>query len=81
MTRLTRDDQATASSRSSAMFTLVKALIVTVALASLASPIYVAIRGSGYLNQPPPPFWGVHLAQVNSGSGASKSGAASFGGC
>ncbi len=60
-------------------YRLVRALIFAIAIAALASPIYVAIRGSGYLNQPPPPFWGVTLAKANTGTG--KGVATSFGGC
>lgn len=70
-------------SRPSAIVLAVRILIVLVSAAALASPLYVALRGSSYLNQPPPPFWGVSAGTGSTGStGATGVHATSgLGGC
>lgn len=61
---------------------VVRIVILLIAVGALLSPVYVAIRGTAFLNQPPPPFYGVH---AGTGTGATSTGAghktAGFGGC
>lgn len=60
----------------------IRMMILLVAVAALLSPIYVALRGSAFLNQPPPPYWQMNAGTPpvvgNAGSGHKP---ASFGGC
>lgn len=60
----------------------VRMMIVLIAVAALLSPVYVALRGSAFLNQAPPPYWGTNAgtppAVGNAGTGHKP---ASFGGC
>lgn len=65
--------------RPSRLVLAVRVLIIVVAAAALASPLYVALHGRSYLNQPPPPFWGVNVGTTSAGSGATQT--ASLGGC
>lgn len=66
--------------RPSSTVMAIRVLIVVIALLALASPIYVALFGTGYLNQPPPPSWGHQVSQPSTTTGG-RSGPASFGGC
>ena len=58
----------------------IKALVTAIAIFALASPIWVLLHGMGYLNQAPPPFWGMHVGTAPAHSGHA-SGPAGFGGC
>lgn len=58
----------------------VKVIVAAIAIFALGSPIWVLLHGLGYLNQAPPPFWGMHVGTASAHSGAS-SGPAGFGGC
>lgn len=61
---------------------LVRIGIVLVAVAAVLSPLYVALRGSAFLNQPPPPYWGVSAGTPpKTGGAAGGQAPASFGGC
>lgn len=62
---------------------LARLVIVLIAVAALLSPLYVALRGSAFLNQPPPPFWGVNSGTTAPGTGPAGPAhkTAGFGGC
>lgn len=70
-------DQARSEGRSIGG-TLVKALVIVIAVFALASPVWVVTHGIGYLNQAPPPYW--HM-NAGVGGAAHSSGPASMGGC
>ncbi len=64
--------------------TIIKTIVVLIAVFSLLSPIYVAIFGSSYLNQKPPVFWGMNVGtHTPTAASSTKSSpvASSFGGC
>ncbi|HET9082577.1 MAG TPA: hypothetical protein VFO01_18940 [Trebonia sp.] len=70
--------------RPSALVLAIRVIIVLVAVAALASPVYVAMRASHFLNQPPPPFWGVNVGTGGAGLTNSSAGggqSAGLGGC
>lgn len=78
--------------RPSAAVLAARVAVVLIALAALLSPVYAALRGLDYLNQPPPPSWGVNTgtsgtagAGTAGGTGAQTSGgtttSSGFGGC
>lgn len=71
---------AAGPSRPSALALAVRVLIVLVSAAALASPLYVALRGSSYLNQSPPPFWGVNVGTAPAGTTAVRT-TVGLGGC
>lgn len=73
---------ASGSSNASAAVTVVRLVIVLVAVAALLSPLYVALRGSAFLNQAPPPYWGMNAGTpATVGNAGTGHKAASFGGC
>jgi len=60
----------------------VRVAVVLLAVAALLSPLWVALRASAQLNQPPPPFYGTKAGTASSTSamfGHHKT--ASLGGC
>lgn len=65
--------------------TIAKTLVILIAVFSLLSPIYVAIFGTSYLNQPPPASWGknmaTHTKSAPSAKSSSSAASSSFGGC
>lgn len=60
---------------------IIRMLIVLVAVAALLSPLYVALRGSAFLNQAPPPYWGMNAGTPPAAGSAGGHKPASFGGC
>ncbi len=61
---------------------VIRMLIVVVAVAALLSPLYVALRGSAFLNQAPPPFFGVNAGTPPAAGGTTPGHkTAGFGGC
>lgn len=57
---------------------IVRAVITLIAVLALASPIWVALHGTSFLNQAPPPYWQMN---VGTGGAAHRTGPAGFGGC
>ena len=60
----------------------IKVAVVIITAFALLSPIWVLTHGMGYLNQAPPPYWGMAATQAASGSShGAPSGASGMGGC
>ncbi|MDA8392588.1 MAG: hypothetical protein M0Z87_07270 [Actinomycetota bacterium] len=73
------DAEATQRQGSRALAIGIKVVVAAIAVFALGSPIWVLLHGMGYLNQAPPPFWGMHVGTASAHSTAS--GPAGFGGC
>lgn len=81
MTAVARSEEATGPTK---LVLLVRIAIVVIAVLALLSPVYAALRGSTFLNQPPPPYYGVNAGTppaAGAGSAGTAHKTAGFGGC